>query len=384
MIHIDTIEVIVLDMPTIRGHVLAMTTMRKQSFVLVKIRFSDGSEGVGEGTTIGGLSYCSESPESIRSAIEDYIAPLILKTDGDNPNALLAMIERSVRGNLIARAAVEMALWDGYARRRAMSLSALFGGALRTSMPVAWTLASGTAEIDIEEAREMIAKRRHNIFKLKIGKRPVRDDIAHVAAIKSALGDLASIRVDVNQAWSLHDARWGVAGLEDIGVDLIEQPVAASETEAMAELTAGSRVAIMADEALCGPVSAQKIAGAHAADVFAVKVMQSGGLKRARQVCAIADASGIGVYGGTMLESGLGTAAALHVFACADRLDWGSEFFGPLLFTDEILQQPIQFNDFHVHVPQGVGNGVDLDMDKVNFYRRDAAPGQTRKVAKTV
>lgn len=382
MPHIDTIEVIILDVPTIRGHVLAMTTMRKQSFVIVQIRFSDGSIGTGEGTTIGGLSYCSESPESICSAIQDYIAPLILKADGDNPNALIAMIERSVRGNPIARAAVEMALWDGFARRRNMSLSALFGGALRTSMPVAWTLASGTAETDIEEAKEMIASRRHNIFKLKIGKRPVRHDIEHVAAIKAALGDQASIRVDVNQAWSLTEARWGVAGLDEIGIDLIEQPVAATDIAAMAELTAGYRVAIMADEALSGPVTAQKVASARAADVFAVKIMQSGGLKRAQEVCALANASGIGVYGGTMLESGLGTAAALHVFACADRLDWGCEFFGPLLFTDEILQQPIRFGDFHVHVPQGDGNGVDLDMDKVNFYRRDSAVSEVRTVAK--
>ncbi|MBB3903968.1 enolase C-terminal domain-like protein [Methylobacterium brachythecii] len=72
------------------------------------------------------------------------------------------------------------------------------GGRVRERFPVAWTLASGDTQRDIDEAEQMLAARRHNIFKLKIGKRTVRDDVQHVAAIKQALGDRASVRVDVN------------------------------------------------------------------------------------------------------------------------------------------------------------------------------------------
>ena len=67
---IDTISTRILDLPTIRGHVLSMATMVQQSIVLVQIQFSDGSIGLGEGTAIGGLSYGPESPESIQSAID--------------------------------------------------------------------------------------------------------------------------------------------------------------------------------------------------------------------------------------------------------------------------------------------------------------------------
>lgn len=380
MVTIDRIDATILDVPTIRGHVLAMATMRQQSFVLVRIRFSDGSTGLGEGTSIGGLSYGHESPESIQSAIRDYIAPHLARLPADNVNHAIAHMEKLVKGNFIARAAVEMALWDGLARRRGLPMAELFGGAVRRSMPVAWTLASGDSAIDIEEAQELISARRHNIFKLKIGKRPVRDDVAHVAAIRHAVGDAASIRVDVNQAWSMHDARWGVAGLEALGVDLIEQPLAVSNRAGMAELTVSSRIAIMADEALNGPVDAQALACQRAADVFAVKVAQSGGLKRAREVCAIADAAGIGLYAGTMLESGVGTAAALHLFATVDTLDWGSELFGPLLFSDEILATPIRYGDFEVHVPEGPGFGIDLDLDKVDHYRRDGTRSRLKAV----
>lgn len=72
----------------------------------------------------------------------------------------------------------------------------------------------------------MLDLRRHRIFKLKIGARRVREDIAHVAVIKAALGDRASVRVDVNMAWSEGEAAFGMAALADVGCELVEKPVA--------------------------------------------------------------------------------------------------------------------------------------------------------------
>lgn len=368
---IDVIETMIVDVPTIRGHVLSMATMRTQTAVLVRIRFSDGSEGLGEGTTIGGLSYCPESPESIQSVIETYIAPGIVGLDGDDINSVTQLVDRMVQGNRIAKSAIEIALWDGLGKRLGVPVSQLFGGAVHKRLPVAWTLASGNSDTDIAEAEEMIERGRHNIFKLKIGKRAVADDVAHVSKIAKALGDRASIRVDVNQAWSLQDARWGLKGLQEAGCVLVEQPIKARYRNAMAELTAKYEIALMADEILNGPEDALVVAANHCADVFAVKVAQSGGLKRGAEVIAIGQAAGLGLYGGTMLETGLGTSAALQLFATVDRLEWGTELFGPLLLTDEILTNPIVYTDFNVEVPQGHGIGAELDMDKVNFYSRD-------------
>ena len=376
MTKIERIETAIVEIPTIRGHVLSMATMRTQIAVLVRIRFDDGSDGYGEGTTIGGLSYGAESPESIQSAIETYIAPALIGRDGDELNTAIQLIDRLVRGNRIARSAVEIALWDGLGHRLGVPVAQLLGGPVHRSMPVAWTLASGNSDTDIAEAQQMIEARRHNIFKLKIGKRPVREDVAHVARIKTALGDAASIRVDVNQAWSVADARWGLAGLEDAGCELVEQPVPARYRRAMAELTRDHRIAVMADEALNGPEDALTIASADAADVFAVKVAQSGGLKRAAEVVAIAEAAGLGLYGGTMLETGLGTAAALQLFSTVGSLHWGTELFGPLLLTDDILTEPVRYRDFRVELPEGPGIGARPDPDKLAFYSRDGAAGR--------
>ena len=374
---IDQIETMILDIPTIRGHVLSMATMRVQTAVLVRIRFADGSEGIGEGTTIGGLSYGAESPEGIRSAIDTYIAPVLLGRDGEDVNGAIHLMDRLVKSNRIAKTAVEIALWDGLGKRLGVPVSQIFGGAVHARLPVAWTLASGNSETDIAEALEMIETRRHNIFKLKIGKRPVREDVAHVARIKQAVGDGASVRVDVNTAWSLQDARWGLKGLQDAGCELVEQPVPARYRRAMAELTRGYEIAVMADEALNGPEDALAVARANASDVFAVKVAQSGGLKRASEVIAIGQAAGLGLYGGTMLETGLGTAAALQLFATIETLHWGCEFFGPLLLTEDILAEPITYRDFCVEIPGGTGIGAALDPDKIAFFRRDGGRSTT-------
>lgn len=369
---IESIDTFLVDLPTIRPHVLSMATMMRQTAVFIRIHFSDGIIGTGEATTIGGLSYGPESPEGIKLAIDTYFAPLLLNADASRPALVMELLSKSITGNHFAKCAVETALLDAMGQRFGLPVSELLGGRRRESLPVAWTLASGNTAQDIAEAEQMLHLRRHNIFKLKIGKRGIEEDVAHVAAIKRALGSRASVRVDVNQAWDETSAARGIVMLQDIGCDLIEQPVAAHARAAMARLAQGAIVPIMADEALTGPDSAFDYAASAAADVFAVKIQQSGGLQAACKVGAIADAAGIGLYGGTMLEVGIATAASAHVFATFPKLAFQTELFGPLLVTEEVLAEPLHYADFSLKVPDGPGLGVTLDMDRVAFFRRDA------------
>ena len=373
MTTIEAVETIIVDLPTIRPHVLAMATMHRQTLCLVQLRCSDGIVGIGEATTIGGLAYGPESPEGIKVAIDTYMAPVLVGADVSSPAAIMAALGRQIVGNHFARCAIETALLDAQGKRVSLPVSELLGGRVRDRLPVLWTLASGDTARDIAEAEEMIDRRRHDAFKLKIGKRSVREDVAHVAAIKRALGDRASIRVDVNMAWSETAALRGIAMLADAGCDLVEQPIARHNRAGMARLTARSPIAIMADESLHGPETAYDFAVAAAANVFAVKVEQSGGLFAAKQVQAIADAAGIALYGGTMLEAAVGTIASAHAFATFPALAFGTELFGPLLLTEEILVEPLRYADFGLDVPAGPGLGIALDQDRVAFHRRDAA-----------
>ena len=366
---VTRVDTVILDLPTIRPHKLSVATMNGQVLTLVRIHCSDGITGIGECTTIGGLAYGGESPESMKTNIDAWFAPVMVGQDATRVQALMARIGRMVRENRFAKSAVETALLDAQGKRVGLPVSELLGGRRRDRLPVAWTLASGDTARDIAEAEKMLDLRRHNIFKLKIGARPIRDDIAHVAAIKMALGDRAAVRVDVNMAWSEGEAAFGMAALADAGCDLVEQPVAS--TAALSRLVRRFPVALMADESLTGPESAFELARVQGADVFAVKLEQSGGAFNAGRVAAIADAAGIGLYGGTMLEGAVGTVISAHAFATFANLQWGTELFGPLLLTEEILTQPLDYSDFELAVPGGPGLGVTLDDDRVAYFARD-------------
>lgn len=369
-VRIRNVRVMLADVPTIRPHVLAMTTMNTQTIVLVEVERDDGIKGFGEATTIGGLAYGDESPEGIKLAVEKYFKPLIQNCDANRPATIMALLHRHIVGNRFAKCAVETALLDALGRACNLSLSELLGGRRRDALPVAWTLASGETARDVEEAEQMLSARRHNAFKLKIGKRDVASDCAHVVAIAKALGDRASIRVDINQHWTRAQAVDGIARLQDAGVSLIEQPIAATDVIGMRELCDRFDVAIMADEALTGPSSAARFIESRACDVMSLKINQSGGLTEARKVAVLAEVAHVALYGGTMLEGGIGTAAAAHLFSTLPDMEWGSELFGPLLLTEELLAEPLVYRDFGLVVPTSPGLGVTIDVAKLAYFER--------------
>lgn len=365
-----SIETLLVEIPTIRPHKMAVATMQTQTLVLVKVSTEDGFIGWGEATTIGGLGYGEESPESVKTNIETYFAPLLKSLNGLNVAQTMQMINRNINGNRFAKCAIQTALLDIQSQRLGLPLSEVLGGRVRDSISVLWVLASGNTEKDIAEAQKMIESKRHNVFKLKIGSRPVEQDVEHVLAIKKALGDDISIRVDVNRAWSELTAIKGIQMLQDGGIDLIEQPCAINNIDAMERLTRKFDIAIMADESLMGPQSAYELAKRNAASVFAVKVAQSGGLIEGCEVGKIASLAGIDLYGGTMLEGPVGTIASAHVFSTFSNLAYGTELFGPLLLTEQILKTPLQYENFELKIPTGLGLGIELDEDKVDNLRR--------------
>ncbi|RTR06499.1 muconate cycloisomerase family protein [Halomonas nitroreducens] len=367
---IESIETLLVDLPTIRPHKLSMTTMAGQTMVIVRMRHSDGVEGLGEGTTIGGLAYGPESPESIKCNIDAYLAPLLIGQPADNLNALRARMARHTRGNMIAKSALETALLDARGKRLGLSVADLLGGARHGHLPVLWTLASGDTDKDIDEAFQRLDDRRHCGFKLKIGARDLDEDVRHVAAIKAALGNRASVRVDVNQAWDEATAVRGIAALQDAGIELIEQAIPAREHAGLVRLANRFRVPMLADEAVADARDGLDLASRGFSGAFALKIAKSGGPVAALELAHLAQTAGIGLYGGTLLEGTLGTAASLHAWSTLGELAWGTEMFGPLLLEDDIVAEPLRYHAFGVDLPAGPGLGIALDEDKLAHYSR--------------
>ncbi|BFM49856.1 muconate/chloromuconate family cycloisomerase [Marinomonas sp. THO17] len=367
---ITHIETLLVDIPTIRPHKLSMTSMAVQTMVIVRLKDDQGQEGIGEGTTIGGLAYGPESPESIKTNIDRYLAPLLIGESTDSVRYLMQRLNMAVKGNMIAKSALQTALLDLQGKHLGVPVSGLLGGAVHKHIPCLWVLASGNTEKDIAEAKELIAVGRHCDFKLKIGSRPVEEDVAHVAAIKAALGNSASVRVDVNQAWDEATAVKGMAALQEAGVDLVEQPTPAQDIDTLVRLSNKFQIPILADEGVADAKDVFQFAKQGFNGGIALKIAKAGGPIAALDAAVASESAGLGLYGGTLLEGSIGTAVAIHAWSTLPSLRWGSEMFGPLLLQDDIIKQPLRYHNNGVDVPNLPGLGIELDELKLAEYQR--------------
>jgi muconate cycloisomerase len=367
---VRSVESWIVDVPTMRRHELSSLAITAQSYVIVKLRLANGVEGIGEAATLGGPRWSEESVESIKAAIDAYLAPVLIGTRADRFEVAGALMDVAAKRNTAAKAALETALFDAVGRTLDLPAAALLGGAVRESMPVLWTLASGDPAQEIEEAEKKLAQRLHNTFKVKIGAQSPEADLARLRRLSAALEDRAGLIVDANQAWDETVAARCLPALAEIGVRLVEQPVPAWNVPGLARLRARSAVPLMADECVFSTHDMLAVAAAAAADVVSLKLVKHGGLLNTRKVAAVAEAAGIGLYGGCLLESSIGAAAHLHVFATLRELGWGCEHFGPQILVDDTVTVPLRFEEFHVHVPAGPGIGVTLDEEKLRRYAR--------------
>jgi muconate cycloisomerase len=367
---IASIRSTIVDVPTVRRHELSTLSVTAQSYVIVELRLANGAEGIGEAATLGGPRWSEESVESIKATIDAYLAPALIGAPADRFEAAHIRMDAAAKRNNAAKAAIESALFDAVGKTLGVPAVQFLGGAVRESMPVLWTLASGDPTQEIEEAEKKLAARLHDTFKVKIGAQSPEVDIARLRRLAGSLGGQASLIVDANQAWDETAAQRCLPVLAELGIRLVEQPLPAWNLAGMARLRARSNVPLMADECVFSAHDMLDVVRAEAADVVSLKLVKHGGLLATRDVAAVAEAAGIGLYGGCLLESSIGAAAHLQVFAGLRELAWGCEHFGPQILVDDLVEEPLRFTDFRVHLPAGPGLGVTLDKNKLSHYAR--------------
>ncbi len=361
----------IVDVPTVRRHKLSQTSVTAQSYVIVQVRLANGAEGIGEAATLGGPRWSEESVEGIKATIDAYLAPALAGLRADRFEAAGARMDEAAKRNNAAKAAIETALFDAVGKTLGLPVSALLGGAVRDRIPVLWTLASGDPAQEIEEAERKLAARLHRTFKVKIGALAPEADMARLRRLAQALDGRAELIVDANQAWDETIAARCLPQLAEIGVRLVEQPVPAWNLGAMARLRARPGTPpLLADECVFDAHDMLAVAAAGAADAVSLKLVKHGGLLGVKRVAAVADAGGVGLYGGCLLESSIGAAAHLQVFATLRELAWGCEHFGPQILTGDLVEEPLRFADFDVHLPAKPGIGVTLDAAKLRHYAR--------------
>ena len=361
----------IVDVPTVRPHKLSQTSVTAQSYVIVQVHLANGVVGIGEAATLGGPRWSEESVEAIKANIDIYLAPALTGLRAHRFETAGTLMDAAAKRNNAAKGAIESALFDAVGKTLGVSASALLGGAVRSSIPVLWTLASGDPVQEIEEAERKLEARLHRTFKIKLGALTPGADMARMRRLAAALGDRAQLIADANQAWDETVAARCLPQLAEMGVALVEQPVAAWNLPAMARLRARPGTPpLLADECVFDPHDMLAVAAAGAADAVSLKIVKHAGLLGVRKVAAVAEAGGIALYGGCLLESSIGAAAHLQVFATLRELAWGCEHFGPQILTGDLVTEPLRFEEFAIHLPTGPGLGVTLDEAALRRYAR--------------
>ena len=375
-LRIERVETLRVNAPTVRAHKLSNTQISHKAIVLVRITLANGAIGYGEGSTLGGPRWAEESPESIRACIDTYLAPVLLGQPANRFEALALAMSKAATRNTAAKATVESALYDAVGHSLNLPVSQLLGGRVHDRFEVIWALASGDVEQEIDEARAKFVAREHRRFKVKIGLSEPGEEVKRLQRLVEALPDCEMI-VDVNQGWTAAQCYRWIPALEELDIALVEQPVAAADLDNLARITARSKVPIMIDEGAFSTAEVAEAGRKGAGNVISLKLVKSGGLMELKRAAGVASAYGMELYGGCLLESGIGAAAHLAVFATLPHLHWGTEHFGPRILTRDLTLSGLTFDEFHVECPTGAGLGVSVDED----YVLDLADGDWRPAA---
>lgn len=329
-------------------------TIRVAEHVLVEVVGTDGTRGYGDACPFP-VGYASETQETMLAVISRYLRPAVTGMDPLDIEAVQSAMDVALPGHVLAKAGVEMALYDLAGRALRLPVHKLIGGKYRDQLSLGWSI--GIRETVEETVREALhyAQSGFAAIKLKIGVQP-KKDLEKLAEVREALGPNIKLRVDANEGLRSADALPILRKMEKFDLEYIEQPVPRWDLAGMARLAKALDTPILADEAVFTPGDAVNVVRAGAAGILNVYPAKMG-IANSRKIAAIAEGAGLTCVLGSMLESGLGNSANLQ-FACSTRnVREGCELIGPLFFTSDILATPI----FSAEPPNGVWNVLDGD-----------------------
>jgi o-succinylbenzoate synthase len=212
-------------------------------------------------------------------------------------------------------------------------------------------------------AREAVA-RGATTLKLKVGGAPLDEDLARVRSVREAVGSAIRLRLDANQAWSESEALAAMTALAPHEIEYVEQPVAASNVEALGRLRQAGIMKVAADEAVFDSRSARRVLDTQAADVIVLKPMVLGGLHAAREIATLARARGVATVVTSLVESAVGRTGALHLAASLGPMPHAHGIAtGSALLSDIATAPEMAGGD--IAVPRSPGLGLDLDAERL-------------------
>jgi O-succinylbenzoate synthase len=351
-VRIEQVVVRLVEMPLRFRFRTSFGEKSRKRFLLVEVK-SGGLSGWGECVAEEEPFYSPETTDSARSTLSSFLVPLVLGREIAGAAEFDRLAAR-VRGNRMAKGALETALRDLFTRAEGVSLARSLGGT-RTAIEVGVSLGLQPTVAETVAAVERHVAQGYRRIKLKI---EPGADVDRVAAVREAFPNLP-LTVDANAAYTL-ETSGPLLDLDAFGLDYIEQPLHHEDLVDHARLAKRLATPICLDESIRSAEDATAALLLGACRVINVKIGRVGGHGEALRIHEVATKAGVPLWCGGMLESGVGRAHNIAVATLPGFSKPGDTSSSSRYFDEDLVEPRPEAADGLMPVPAGPGIGVEV------------------------
>ncbi len=347
---LERIEVRRLQMPLVSPFETSFGRTTTKDFLLVSVS-ADGVTGHGECVADSDPYYLPETVGTALHILRDFLAPLAFTLDIAHPREVLPALAR-VRGHEMAKAALEMAVWELWARREGAPLARILGGTKdRIASGVSIGLQKDVPALLARVEKELADGYRRIKIKIKPGR-----DLDLVRAVRERFGKIP-LMADANSAYTLGDLPL-LEALDEFDLMMVEQPLGWDDIVDHAVLQKALRTPVCLDESIRSAADARHALDLGACRIINVKAGRVGGFAGSLAVHDLCLARGVPVWCGGMLESGIGRLANVHLQTLPGFSLPGDTSASHRYFREDLVDPPVEVSpDGTIAVPQGPGIG---------------------------
>jgi len=358
---IEQITLNLIHMPLVAPFETSFGRETERECILITIR-SEGLTGYGECVADADPGYSYETTGTAWHIIHDFIAPLLLGRDVIDPADFQRRVE-GIRGHNLAKAGVEMAIWDLLGKREGKSLKQLFGGVRdKVEMGVSVGIQASPEKL-VETVTDFVNSGYARVkLKIKPGK-----DVTYAQAIRKAFPNIR-LQVDANSAYTMDDAD-SLKPLDDLNLLLIEQPLFEDDIWDHHKFQAKFNTPVCLDESIVSPRHARYAIEMKSCKIINIKAGRLGGLSQGIMVHDLCQQNNMPVWCGGMLETGIGRASNLALSSMSNFILPGDVSASDRYYTRDITNERFVLNtDSTITVPTGPGLGVTIDEEALKSY----------------
>lgn len=353
---ISDLKIYNLSVPLKKDFKTSLRTVSSAEETVIKIETDGGLIGLGEAPPTAVIT--GDINPGIQGLIINKIKPLLIGEDPENIDKLHHLVEKSAVNNNSAKAAVDIALYDLFAKIHKAPLYKLLGG-YQNKITTDMTISVNSSEEMKEDALRAVKEGYKNL-KLKVGKgKGIEEDLERIKTIREAVGNDIKIKIDANQGWQPKEAVYAIKEMEaeKLNIEFIEQPTAALDFEGLKFVRDNVLTPIMADESMFSPADCLRLLEMRACDLINIKLMKSGGIYNALKINAIAEAYGVEVMVGSMLEAKISVTAAAHLAAAKKNIT-RCDLDAPSLLAEDPVTGGIEIDGPEIKLPSTPGLGI--------------------------